>query len=97
MKIVDCMYGWNPQSDEIKVFEYPDKTRLSAKYQKTGGGCYKYFENLNDDQKQREVLSDALKMIVEDGVNSLKVHEEFQKIDEYIDAFKNKLELIEDN
>src|SRR5690554_2107728 len=96
MKIEECMYGWNPETDEIKVFEYPDKTRLSDKYQKTSDGCYKYFKNLNIVQKQREVLADALRIIVEDGVNYLKVHEEFKKIDEYREAFKYKIEFIED-
>jgi hypothetical protein len=40
MKLVEAMYGWNRNSDEIGVGPWPDTTGWSDRYSLTGGACY---------------------------------------------------------
>ena len=37
MKLVEAMYGWNRNSDEIDVGPWPDTTGWSDRYSLTGG------------------------------------------------------------
>ena len=74
MKLVEAMYGWNRNSDEIDVGPWPDTTGWSDRYSLTGGACYTNI---------RQIFIDFHMIVLRDGVDVQAAHRAFLKIDEF--------------
>lgn len=80
------MIAWNPQSDQVKVGEWPDKSEWSRSYLMTGGFCYTHVRNMTKEQLKSYLFIEVYHMIVRDGVCPKAIHEEMIKIDAFGDG-----------
>jgi hypothetical protein len=83
MKLVEAMYGWNRNSDEIEVGPWPDTTGWSDRYSQTGGACYVVLREAPPDRQVARLFIDFHTIVVGYGVDIQAAHREFLKIDEY--------------
>jgi len=83
MKAKECMYGWNPGTDQVIVVSWPDSKMLTAKYQMTNGACNSCIHDMNESQLTRYTFIEAIDLIVRDKVDPMAVHKAFYQIDEY--------------
>ena len=83
MKLVEAMYGWNRNSDEIGVGPWPDTTGWSDRYSLSGGACYTNIRQMSSDQQVAQIFIDFHTLVVRDGVDVQAVHRAFLKIDEF--------------
>ena len=58
MKLVEAMYGWNRNSDEIDVGPWPDTTGWSDRFSLTGGACYTNIRQMSQDQLAAQIFID---------------------------------------
>jgi hypothetical protein len=58
MKLVEAMYGWNQNSDEIDVGPWPDTTGWSDRYSLTGGACYTNIRQMSPDEQAAQIFID---------------------------------------
>jgi hypothetical protein len=83
MKLVEAMYGWNRNSDEIDVGPWPDTTGWSDRYSLTGGACYTNIRQMAPDQLAAQIFIDFHMIVLRDGVDVQAAHRAFLKIDEF--------------
>jgi hypothetical protein len=83
MKLVEAMYGWNRNSNEIGVGPWPDTTGWSDRYSLTGGARYKSIREMPLDQQVAQVFIDFHMIVLRDGVDVQAAHRAFLKIDEF--------------
>ena len=83
MKLVEAMYGWNRNSNEIEVGPWPDTTGWSDRYSLTGGACYTSIREMSPDQQVAQVFIDFHMIVVGDNVDVQAAHRAFLKIDEF--------------
>ena len=83
MKSTEAMIVWNNQTGEVNVGPWPDKTGWSNHWPRkfrTSYGDAEFAEGLPDLHK---MLRDFHWCVLESGIDPMKVHCEFLKIDEY--------------
>ena len=74
MKLVEAMYGWNQNSDEIDVGPWPDTTGWSDRYSLTGGACYTNIRQMAPDQLAAQIfIPEPRVSSVAGGHHSMKV------------------------
>jgi hypothetical protein len=85
VSIKKVMIAWN-RNGGVELFPWPDTQRRSRKYQLTSGACNADVHDWNEVQRQHFVLSTAMGLIVNDGVDPVAVHKAFWGIEEYQNA-----------
>lgn len=91
MKALEAMIAWNPVSidipgkipGEIRVGPWPDDKGWSDNHIMTMGACLLSRHKLPAETVALLVLADFHSCVVRDGIDPLKAHAEFLKIDEY--------------
>lgn len=72
MRFKEAMIVWNV-GGEVDVVAWPD----------VEGACFSATDKLNSDEVVAQVFIDFHTLVVRDGIDPLKAHAEFMKIDEY--------------
>lgn len=82
MRFKESMIAWNPRG-EVLVVAWPDKARRAEHLRYTVGACFSATDKLSPDEVVAQVFIDFHTLVVRDGIDPLKAHAEFMKIDEY--------------
>lgn len=85
MKAKECMIAWNPDSNEIEVGPWPDQTKWSRPYRKSGGAAYLHIQEMSHTELIGYLFIVAIHLI-RDNVSPSAVHNAFYQIDEYRDG-----------
>lgn len=83
MKAKECMFAWNPDSSQVEIGPWPDKTRWSDKYDMTGGATYSHVREKEGAELVGYMFIEAMHLIIRDNVDPIAVHNAFCLIDEY--------------
>jgi hypothetical protein len=83
MKYQECMIAYNPDSSEIEVGPWPDRTGWSDKYRSTVGACFSWVQKSSRDRRDVYMLLEFHHAVVRDGVPVAAAHAAFCRIDEY--------------
>lgn len=86
MKAKECIFAWNPNSNQVEVGPWPDNQRWSSKYQMTGGASNALVRNLPHKELVGYLFIEAMKIIIRDKVDPFSVHNAFCNIDEYLEG-----------
>lgn len=83
MKAKECMFAWNPNSNDIEIGPWPDSTGWSDKYRMTGGATYSHLRSMSKTELIGYMFIEAMHLIIRDKVDPIAVHNAFCQIDEY--------------
>ena len=87
MKAKECMFAWNPNSNEVEVGAWPDEFGWSGKYMMTAGATYTRIHDMTHDQLVAYMYIEAIHLIIRDKVDPISVHNAFSNIEEYRDGW----------
>jgi endonuclease YncB( thermonuclease family) len=83
MKFLEAMIAWNPNTDEVDVGPWPDRSGWSRRYRRTVGACFTELRDMSGEERERRLFIDFNTLVVRDGVPPAAAHKAFLKIDEY--------------
>lgn len=81
----EFMFCWKPGTDDAKLVPWPD-TADTARGYTTTLACFHAFREFTFEQRQTQILSEALHAIVRDSVPAMAVHRALLPLAEYRDA-----------
>lgn len=88
------MFAWTPETNQIKVGEWPDKNKWSKPYKMTGGFCFFEVHDMTPEQLKTYLFIEAYHMIVRDGVCPEAVHNEMIKIEAFKDGLAEDFDTV---
>ena len=99
--IKEKIVAWNPGTDKVELIDFPDRTKASKKFKRTGGGCFASVQKLGPKAVKVHVLAEAMTLIVRDKCDPMAVHRAFLGLREYretcaLDMPEYNGELLED-
>lgn len=83
---LECMIAWNPNTDQIAVGLWPDRTRWSrhpVNLQRTTGACFGHYHKMTEFQRLMMLFVDFHTCVVRDKVPVEAAHKAFLAIREY--------------
>ena len=83
MKFTEAMICWNPDTDEIAVGPWPDKTDWSKRYLMSDGACEFRLHDMDEAQRGRMLFIHFNTIVARDQVGVEATHRAFLEIDEY--------------
>lgn len=83
MKLMETLIAWDPDSDKIDVFPWPDYRGLSDNYLLTTGACFTNRHDMSREEQLRMLFIDFNTIVVGSKVPVEAAHRAFLKIDEY--------------
>ena len=81
MKLLDAGIGWNPETDQVEVGQWPDYTGWSDRYTHTNGACAPAQDAA--DMRLLMLFINFNTLVVRDKVDPQSAHRAFLVIDEY--------------
>jgi hypothetical protein len=104
MRFKQVMYCWTPINStskpntvgQVEVGPHPDKTGWSKIYSYSAGACFSVTQELSEHEQATQILIDFHTMVVRDGIDPQRAHQEFLKIDEYRRLITRNIEGAED-
>ena len=76
---------WNPETGDVLLKPWPERDRLHRDYC-TGLACYAVFHGADFETRKLMVLTEALHLMVRDGIDPHKLHRVLLGLEEYRDA-----------
>jgi hypothetical protein len=95
MKAHESMVCWNPNTNEIDVFQWPDSRMLSEGYLCSWGACNRFFKRCSGDRLKIVLSAKAFDIALHSNVPLANVLDAFGKIDEFAAVFREWRELEE--
>lgn len=83
MKQTETMIAWNRETDQVRVFRWPDTERLSRAYRLTTGACDTDLERASLLERLAHLFIAFNTLVVRDRVSPEAAHKAFLEIDEY--------------
>ena len=87
------MLCWNPHSDEVALFAWPDIQQLSRLYKRTSLACFTEFRKRNFEKRKAQIFIEAMHLIVRDGCSPAAVHKALLGLEEYQDGLAEDMPL----
>jgi hypothetical protein len=77
---------WNPDSDEVALFAWPDTNQLSRHYKRTSLACFSGFSESSFEKRKAQIFIEAMHLIIRDGCSPAAVHNALLGLKEYRDG-----------
>ncbi len=83
---LNMMLCWDPGTDNVALVPWPDTTGKSDRYLMTGLACYTHIQNMDFEQRKKQIFIDAMHLIVRDRCDPASVHAALLGLEEYCDG-----------
>jgi len=81
--VKDTMLCWNPGTDQVKLFSWPDNGNLSRDYEYSGLAAYLRIQELDFEGRKAIAFIEAVHLIVRDKCDPVAVHNAMLELEEY--------------
>ena len=84
--VKNMMLCWNPGTSEVDVVPWPDKIRLSDKYQMSTLACNEHMRKAPRRDRKTYAFIEAMVLIIRDECDPMAVHKALLNLEEYKDG-----------
>ena len=84
--VKDTIVAWNPGTDQVKLFPWPDYERASKDYRLTGFAAYSHIQEMDFEQRKCMAFITAAQLIIRNECDPRAVHSALWELEEYRDG-----------
>ena len=85
----EAMLCWNPKTDEVAIYQWPDTHDHSHRYAFTALACYAATKDMTFEQLKALCFIEAMHLIIRDKCDPQAVHRALMAVDEYRDGLSD--------